>query len=244
MEIIENKKYSVNTINKVLSFGLKRNGAKIQKGILEITEVQSSFSTKIKISHIREIHYNGVGVVYEIKCFYQKNRKLKSYFIPLRNLSANSWRELFSDLAILNPDIVVSDEVCDFMHQEFVEEYEWKFDFTYTSSNDTIIRRKKMFQQYTYLSTIEIIFGVFLIVPIFFGIPLIGVLLGDHYFTKTIGDEYSIYKNILIGIGALGISFSIVNVLAAIFSNYLGHKVTIVFTIIGCLLMGLGYFLE
>lgn len=227
------KKYKVNKIEQILSLGLSRNGMKIENQIL---------NKEIPVSQIQSIEYcwkttNSKGVIaysYEFTYTY-KGRNIPttdSYLVA--TLSARSWQELIKDLLQINPNIKISFELERFINQEVFEPYQWKFNFEKNvENNDKEIEKKGLIvQKYTYLPMLEAWVSLFLIIPIMM-IPFGLGFWGDYYFSTTIAREYSIYKNILLIIGSIFLSFSILNLLSALYSTYLGHKTTIISTILG-----------
>lgn len=218
------KKYKVNTFEQILSLGLSRNGIKIDNQIL---------NKEIPISQIQSIEYRstindkgGVAYTYQFTYTY-KGRNIPttdSYLVT--TLSARSWQELIKDLLQINPDIKISFELERFINQEIFEPYQWKFHFEKYDDEKEIEKRGLVVQKHTYLPMLEALVAFFLIIPIMmipFGIDFFG-----DYFLQIIE-----FQKALLTIGSIFLSFSIINILLALFFKYLGHKPTIISTILG-----------
>lgn len=204
MKIIDKKEYSVDLTNPFFSLGLKKNMATLEDNFITMKELHFSKQVSINVQEIQEIVNNDYSHsfhsynAYQFKCVSQ-NGTTEYYYFSKDLLSKHSWSELFNDLSEINTDI----------------------------SFCSIAYKKKELLNQQPISIVEIIFLALILIPTILGVPSVTFFLGNEYFVYTIGEEYPIYKNILVVIGSLGITGAVLNGLSSLFHYYLGHKTTI-----------------
>jgi len=190
-------------------------------------------SIRILIENIDRISYelrkNGGSSHYY---YVIKDKRGKEFTLRYSLLDGITFQELLRDLIKLNPKIVLTEWLEEFLSCD-INEKKIKFDFQ-VHERMLFSQGKKFNQQYPSL-------GLFFIAIVFlvFPIPFLLGGGGDYLLTQRFGDSYHLYRICSIVIGGFAFMMAIANLLFSLISMYRGHKFTTIslaITIIGLLI--------
>ncbi len=224
------KKYKISTINRILSFGIKRYGAKIISG--EINFLGLFLRDKIAIENIDRISYEARRIGRGCPYFYIITEKSgKEHLLLNVFLDKETFIELIKDLLILNNEIKISNFIDELLSAKIVKK-KLKLKFDFTVNKKEIFNGKEFSQKHPVLY-----FAIpFVTLSLIFLIMSIFGRFGEHFLIEKLGIHYPPYRIIAILISGLALGFAIINLLSSLFSEYLGHRVTIILlaiTVIG-----------
>jgi len=227
------KNYKTSILMRIFSLGLKRYGIKIISE--EIVKV-GLFSKRMFIDKIEKISYETVraGNSWSYAYVITDNRG-KIMSLPYSLLDGITFQELFRDLIKLNPKIILSEKMEQFLSEDITEK-ELKFDFE-VHKGEFFKRDKELSQKYPSLDAFIGLTIVFLILPI----PFVFGGVGDYLLTQKFGDGYHLYRICSVVASGLAFTVAITNLFISLVSMYLGHKLTIISLIITIIGLCVGF---
>lgn len=225
------KRYPASKFLKILTLGIKRYGTKIDNNILCIYSFYRKSIDINTITSIKSIFVTGPG----LSGYYLKIRNKKKLFLPCDLMEGFVFQEFFRDLSEINRFILFDKRTNEFINECFAEKYKIKFDFA--RYKESFYKRDVSFiQRYPSLNNALILFFI----CTFTIIPIALALLGRLILNAIYGESYSLYRIILITFSSLPLIVIIVNLTAALISQYLGHKVTIICLVLFFALITIG----
>lgn len=155
--------------------------------------------------------------------YYLEIRNKKKLYLRCDLMEGFVFQELFRDLSLINRYINFDKGTNEFINERFAEKYKIKFNFA--RYKESFYKRDVRFiQRYPSLNIAFIMFFI----CTFTIIPIALALLGRLVLNAIHGESYSLYRIISITFSSFPLIVIIVNLTAALISQYLGHKVTII----------------
>lgn len=227
------KKYKTSTFRKILSFGLRQNGYKID---MDNIFVLGFNSTIIPISNIDSISYVSRHIKYSKTYFYLIiDNQDNEYFLPYSLLDGVTYQEFFKDIIRINPNIKLSNDLISFLSSELPKKT-LQFDFNF-HKEDYFKRDSELAQKHPSLDA----FIGLTIVFVFFPIPFVFGGLGNKLLIDTFGTDYDSYRLWAIVISGIGFMVTITNLFISLVSMYLGHKLTFISLVITAIGLYIGF---
>jgi len=211
------KNYKVNNLKQIFTLGLKIYGAKIENELLILK--YTFFPKKLRVDDI-------VSINYEIRrrCSYYIIADVngKEFLLMWNFFEGHVSQDLFNDLKKINPKIKFSDEIIKFLALD-LSYNTFHFDFKY-HKGEFLNKDNEFSQKYP---SLDALVGLTFII-ILFGLPIFFGIIGNKILINNIGINYAGYHLVGFILGGLFLSFALLNIIQALFSMYLGHKVTII----------------
>lgn len=223
-------KYPSSTLYKIFSFGLIQNGVKIKNGIL--SSYHNWFPTKIKVSEITKISYTKTP---NLSYFYKFKTKEKTLDIPYSTISGKSFQLLIKNLLELNEKIDISPRIKTFI-EEPIEEVKFKLDFNRVNLSNFIEKDSKLSQKQ---SGKDAIIGFLILFTFIISVGL-SFFLGDLFLTARDGVHYPSLNIVLFTLSGFLLAITISNIIIALVSMYLGHKLTFISLLASIILITIG----
>lgn len=228
------KKYPASKFFKILTLGIKRYGAKINNNILHI---YYNFIGTLSIKHIASIKY-----VYKIGTKTPPGYIISLYnhkkvIIPYSLMEGYTMKELLVDLRQVNPTIKYDERTLKLANSNCNQKYKLKFNFT-PPKGKHLKNDAEFIQRYPSLDFAVVLPGLLMLIA---G-PLLFAFFGSKILLALHGHMFAEYRIILLVLSAFPLSFTIWNISAALISQYLGHKVTIICLAISIAFIAIGLF--
>ena len=226
-------KYSSSALYKIFSFGIVQHGVKIKKG--NLVSFHNWFPVKIKISEIIQISY----IKTQNQSYSYKFRTKREVLdIPYSTISGSNFQLLIKSLLELNSEIEISSKIKTFIGTP-IEEVKFKLDFTPIKLSRFTEEDLKLTQNH---SDKDAAIGFSIVFIFILGIGL-SYFLGDLFLTNKYGENYPSLNIGLFLISGFLIPISISNIIIALVSMYLGHKLTLISFFIGIIFLVTGVLL-
>lgn len=223
--------YEFSKLHKILSL----RGAEIDGENLSIPFYGSIISRRnINIQDIKKIHYynkrvgirGGATMMY---AFILKSGKVHEFSYML--FSGKILQKLIKDLLIINSNIKLTKPVKKLIEAE-IPNLILKPNFQKKTLDESMETLEKITQFYPYINA----FAGFLSVSFLILAPVLLLNLG----TQLNGHEPEVYKEIFLIAGGISFGVTLTNLLSSLFSAYLGHKISLIFLLLGILLTAIG----
>jgi hypothetical protein len=221
MSIME-KTYIMTTFQRIMSLGLQKYGAKIHNDVLKIYHLQLK-PVKIDIKQISKIYYG----ITSTPVYVLEKTNGDQVCIPTSFFNGKTSQQLITDLMSINEGIKLDKEVMDFLSKEIQNKKKLRFDFTH-HKGETFRRDFELSVEYPGLDTamgLGIVLGSILILSLF--------AYGGYYIlSQTYTESVPVLRVISLIVSALSLCVMLTNIVVALVSMYLGHKVTIISSIV------------
>lgn len=222
------KKYKTSNLIKVFTLGLKRYGYKIDRGILT---VMGLIPKHISIDSIDTISFELRSAGIAISYFYTViDKQGKEFQLSYSTLDGNVYQDMFREILKINPNIVLSDKMKNFLDSEITHKI-LKFYFN-VNKGEFFKRDQELSQKYPSLDA----FIGLTIVFVFFPIPFVFGGIGNILLIDTFGADYDSFRIWTIVISGIAFMLALTNLFISLVSMYLGHKLTfisLIITVIG-----------
>jgi hypothetical protein len=227
------KKYKTSNLIKIYTLGLKRYGYMIDRGILTIMGL---IPKHISIDLIDMISFELRSVGKGMSYFYIIiDKRGKEFPLSYSKLDGNTYQDLFRDILKINPNIVLTDKMSNFLNSEITHRV-LKFDFN-VHKGEFFKRDQELSQKYPSLDA----FIGLTIVFVFFPIPLVFGVVGNKLLIDNYGVYYDSYRLWAIVIGGIAFMVTLTNLLISLVSMYLGHRLTFISLIITVMGLYIGF---
>ena len=222
------KKYILSKFQRIASLGIYKYGVIIDNEIIKVYNI-NLLPIKINIRDIKAIFY-GISTSTNTSVYILEMEYGKQLCIPVSFFEGKVYQELIKDLISINNKIELENRVQEFITRDIRPRRKLRFDFSY-HKGEFLKRDFQLSQENPSLNTaigLGIAFGCIIIVCLFwFG----GYSLLENIF----GTPVASYRVISLVISSFAFCVTFINLFIALISMYLGHRITIISSLI-CLI--------
>ena len=227
------KKYRTSNLIRILSFGLQRFGCKIDNDTLTIIGIipkNIPIETIDKISF--ELSSRPQGPM--TYCYIITDKSGKEFKLIYTMLESETYQNMFKEILRINPSITLTDEMKTFVNSEITRKV-LKFDFNVYKgqfmNSDRELAQKN--------PSLDFFIGITIVIA-FILIPLVFGRVGNNFLIGTYGKNYESYRIWAVVISRVALTIALINIFISLVSMYLGHKLTIISTIISLIGLCIG----
>lgn len=234
MEQVKYKKqYDLNLGNKSaatledrsLTFNIPSHGNSKCPVAIQVSDIE-----KIDTLVNTIILFNGAIVFQTLYVFHIKNSE--NFYILQQMLKPGTYQNLINDLKSINPNIVLSKKIKDFLDTAIPKSVFKGFDFKTRSSLSEWFNREADLTETVGLHFLKILVILFLVIPSIIFVFVNHSFFGYGHLVAVYGADIPFYRVLLLVASRLFLSIGLFNVGMSLISLYSGHKVTIRFLIL------------